>query len=226
MNRYSPVIAITCVVILQLQVACSNQDGEPTPTAEQLYSRSESLGYRVAKIEIKQGGRIIREIRFDSERWEGEAFGPVQIRLPYETMDWVSDESEEALSAWDSLGAGGPPALVVQEYVVGGTAPLSHRWIMRIFLWDKGGLSELPPIVGSSSGEGHYFKDLNGDGSMEFVNTEALSYHDLSADGLPLSPRVYRFNGERYEPVTEKETWPDVRARVDEARATWRKSNQ
>lgn len=215
MTRFSLTNPTALLVILSLLAACSEQSDAPAPTAAEIYIDSERYGHIVEKIEIKQGDLIIREIQLDTDRWEGEAFGPVQIKLPYEWTSWAADEPEEAFAAWDSIVTGGPLALVVQEYVSGGSAPGSHRWVMRIFLWEDGALRELPPIPGA--GGVYYFKDLNHDGSVEFVNQEGLSSHDLSADGLPLSPRVYRFNGERYEPVTDKETWPEVRARIDEA---------
>ena len=192
MTAYRFVNATTCLVILSLLAACSEQVVVPTPTAEELYIDSERFGHYVQKIEVKQGDQIIDEIQIDPERWEGDVFP--QIRLPYERMSWAADDAEEAFAAWDPIVAGGAPALVVQEYVSGGSAPGSHRWVMRIFLWEDGALRELPPIPGA--GGVYYFKDLNHDGSVEFVNQEGLSSHDLSADGLPLSPRVYRFNGE------------------------------
>ena len=84
-------------------------------------------------------------------------------------------------------------------------------------------LRELPPIPGS--GEKYYFEDLNGDGSLEFVNQEFIALHELSADGLPLSNSVYYFNGERYEPVTDQDTWPEVLERYHEARSSKSLSN-
>jgi hypothetical protein len=193
----------------------------PTPTAEELYIDSERFGHYVQKIEIKQGDQIIDEVKIDKKRWEGEIFP--QIRLPYENMSWAADDAQEAFAAWDPIVAGGPPALVVMEYVTGGNASESYRWVMRIFFWEEGALRELPPIPGS--GEKYYFEDLNGDGSMEFVNQEFIALHELSADGLPLSNSVYFFNGERYEPVTDKETWPEVLERYHEARRSKSPSN-
>jgi len=53
---------------------------------------------------------------------------------------------------------------------------------------------------------------------MEFANQEYLYWHELDEEGIPISPRVYRFNGSRYVPVTEIETWDDVLKR----HAEWR----
>jgi len=216
MTHFSLTNPTALLVILSLLAACSKQSDAPALTAEEIYIDSERYGHIVDRIEIKQGDLIIREIQLDTDRWEGEKFGPIQIGLPYKAMSWTTlRDPKGVLSAWDPIVEGGLPALVVQEYIVGGTAPGTHRWVMRIFIWEDGALRELPPIPGA--GERYYFKDLNNDGSLEFVNTEALWAHDLSEDGLPLSPRVFRFNGERYEPVTDKDTWPEVCARVDEA---------
>jgi hypothetical protein len=213
----------TCLVILSLLAACSGQAVVPTPTAEELYTDSDTGWRYVGGIKIKQDDQMIDEIQVDMVRWEGEEFGPVRICLPYERMSWAADDTQEALAAWNPIVAGGPPALVVMEYVTGGSAPGSHRWVMRIFFWEEGALRELPPIPGS--GEKYYFEDLNGDGSMEFVNQEFIALHELSADGLPLSNSVYFFNGERYEPVTDKDTWPEVLERYHEARRSANSSN-
>lgn len=170
------------------------------PTVEEIYSEPNQYGGRhVERIVVKQGEQVIREITIDEERWEGQEFGPIRIHLPYETMSWAADSPGEAFAAWDSIVAGGLPALVVQEYVSGGSAMGSHRWVMRIFLWESGELRELSPIPGA--GEVYYFEDLNQDGSKEFVNQEGLDDHDLSPDRLPLSSRVFYLNGDRYEPV-------------------------
>lgn len=188
--------------MLSLLTACSEQSITLVPTAEEIYRDFGDYGGRaVEKIEIRQAEEVIREIRIDEERWKGEAFGPVRLGLPYEAMSWAADKQGEAFAAWDPLVAGGRPALVVQEYVSGGTAPGSHRWLMRIFLWESGELRELTAIPGA--GEVYYFKDLNGDGSLEFVNHEGLSQLDVSPEGLPLSPRVFRFTGKRFVPVAD-----------------------
>ena len=175
-----------------------NQDNS-LPTLREVRMGDRNLSQ---KIELNRGYLTIDEIQIDTERWKGEKFGLVQIALPYETMSWAVNEQKEAFLAWDPIVAGGPAVLVAQEYVTGGSAPGSHRWVMRIFLWEDGALRELPPIPGS--GEVYYFKDLNHDGSLEFVNTEGVGALPQTEDGLPMSPRVYRFNDERYVPVTEK----------------------
>lgn len=187
------------IATLTLLISCTKFNSAPTPTAKEIYIDSEQYGHFVDRIEIQQGERVIREITFDEARWEGEEFGPVRIRLPYEAMAWAADQPEASFSVWDSLVAGGPPTLVVQEYVSGGSAPGSHRWVMRIFQWEKDALRELLPIAGA--GEVYNFKDLNGDGLLEFVNQEGLSVLPKTEDGLPVSRRVYRFDGKRYLPI-------------------------
>lgn len=192
---------LVAAVVLLFVTACDYPGKETVPTGTEIYIDSERYGHFVDRIAIKQGDRFVADITINESRWDGEV--AVYIGLPYESMAWSGDDSEDAFSAWDPLVAGGPPALVVQEYVSGGSAPGSHRWVMRIFLWEKGTLRELPPIPGA--GEVYYFKDLNGDGSLEFVNQEAVSALPKTHDGLPISPRVYRFGGERYLPTGEKE---------------------
>lgn len=192
--------ACTTFALIMFLMACSNPVDAPSPTAEEIYIEPNQYGGRlVEKIDIKQGEQVIQEIVIDTNRWEGEV--AVYIGLPYEKMSWATDKGQEAFAAWDPIVASGSPALVVQEYVSGGSAPGSHRWVMRSFLWDDGALRELPPIPGA--GEVYYFKDLNGDGSLEFVNQEGLGRFDLSEDGLPLSPLVYQFDGERFLPVVK-----------------------
>jgi len=59
---------------------------------------------------------------------------------------------------------------MVEGNVSGRSAPGAHRWVMWVFLWEDGVLRELAAITGA--GKRYDFKDLNGDGSLEFVNQE------------------------------------------------------
>jgi len=67
---------------------------------------------------------------------------------------------------------------------------------MRMFLLEGDTLRELPAILGA--GGVYYFKDFNGDGSLEFVNTDGIGALERREDGVPISPHVYKFNGVGY----------------------------
>jgi|GEM_PF-2386187 len=204
-----------CLSVLFFSVVGTAQSVAQPPSAVEVRIDSERYGRIIERIEIKKGDLMLQVLRPDQERWQEDSDEFVQIRLPYEYMASLG-RGKEPLDAWDPIFEGGPPTLIVEEYIVGGSAPGSPRCLMRIFIWENDQFRELPPAEGR--GELYYFEDLNDDGTMEFVNQEGLAYHDLSDAGLPLSQNVYFFNGEQYEPVTEEDTWPEVLSRMNEAR--------
>jgi hypothetical protein len=124
------------------------------------------------------------------------------FRLPYD--DWSFDD----LEPWDSVPIPGIPTLLVMEYTPPGNAPESYQWVMRIILYEEGKFRETPYIRGS--GGFFMFRDFNQSGSLEFANTDLLRFHEMNEEGIPLSPYVYRFDGEQYVPVTEQQTWDGV----------------
>lgn len=165
----------------------------------------------VTRIDIHLGDELIHSIGLSSSE---ESFDPYsigwQLGLPYGQTFF------EDIKPWDPVPVPGIPTLLVLEYKVGGATGHGHVWLMRIFLLEDGRVREIPPIEGG--GEIYLFRDFNGDGSMEFANQEYLRWHERDEEGIPISPRVYRFNGSRYVPVTEVETWDAVLER----HAEWR----
>jgi hypothetical protein len=62
------------------------------------------------------------------------------------------------------------------------------------------------------------FRDFDQSGSLEFFNSDLIRFHETDEHGIPQSPHVYRFNGERYVPVTEEDVWDRVMERYWEER--------
>jgi hypothetical protein len=165
----------------------------------------------INRIDIHHGEELVHSIGIIGRADLGsEHAGEWRLGLPYGKTFF------EDMKPWDPVPVPGLPALLVLEYRLGGATGLGHVWLMRIFLLEDGKIREIPPIEGG--GEVYLFRDFNGDGRMEFANQEYLHWHELDEEGIPLSPRVYRFNGSRYVPVTEVETWDDVLKR----HAEWR----
>ena len=165
----------------------------------------------IEQIDIHHGDEIIHTIRLSGLDDGGIPYaGPWRLGLPYGQVFF------EDLKPWDPVPIPGVPALLVLEFRLGGGSGHGHVWQMRIFLLEDGEIRELPPIEGG--GEVYLFRDFNGDGSMEFANQEYLYWHEYNEQGMPLSPRVYYFNGSQYVPVTEEETWEAAIERQSEWR--------
>lgn len=155
------------------------------------------------------GGSLHRiTFRDDVDR---EEWGFWLLRLPYDG-DFVGP------AIWDPVPVTGVPTLLVMEYTPPGNAPESYQWVMRIILYENGQFREIPPIRGY--GEMFFFRDFNGSGSMEFANSDLLRWHEQDDEGIPLSPLVFRFNGEGYVTVTEEEVWDSALERYWEERRT------
>lgn len=157
----------------------------------------------VEQIDIRHGDEIIHTIGLSGlDLGDNDYAGPWRLGLPYGQVFF------EELKPWDPVPIPGVPTLLVLEYVLGGATGYGHVWQMRIFLLENGQIRELPPIAGE--GEIYLFRDFNGDGSLEFANQEYLHWHEYNERGLPVSPLVFYFNGSKYVPVTEEDTWEGV----------------
>ena len=170
------------LVLVGFAVGCAPTD-DAFPTLQE--TRMAPANF-VKRIEVVQGERVLETL---SMRWiTGTDY--CGMKLPYSEMVWGE------LSMWDAVPVAGVPTLLVMEYVPGGSASWTHQWAMRIFLLEGDDLRELPAILGA--GGVYYFKDFNGDGSLEFVNTDGVGALERREDGVPISPHVYEFNGVGY----------------------------
>lgn len=173
---------LVLLVLVGFAVGCAPTD-DAFPTLQE--TRMAPANF-VKRIEVVRGGRVLETL---SMRWiTGTDY--CGMKLPYSEMVWGE------LSMWDAVPVAGVPTLLVMEYVPGGSASWTHQWAMRIFLLEGDDLRELPAILGA--GGVYYFKDFNGDGSLEFVNTDGVGALERREDGVPISPHVYEFNGVGY----------------------------
>jgi hypothetical protein len=162
-------------------------------------------------------------VAFDILGPEGEQFHHITFRDDVDRGEWTFwllrlpyDGGFFGPAMWDPVPVPGVPTLLVMEYTPPGNAPESFQWLIRIILYEEGHFREIPPIRGY--GEMFFFRDFNGSGSMEFANSDLIRWHNTFDDGIPISPLVQRFNGERYVPVTEEDVWDQVMERYWEER--------
>jgi hypothetical protein len=201
---------IMCIIVVALVVGQLKAPAAVDPSALTLVEAYNDL-HMVTRIDIYHGSELFHSIGLLNEMEPVDHYaGPWRLGLPYGQVFF------EDIQPWDPIPIPGIPTLLVLEYKMGGATGYGHQWQMRILLLEDGKIREIPPIDGG--GEIYMFRDFNGDGSLEFANQEYLYWHEVDADGIPLSPRIFRFNGDRYEPVTTVETWDSVLDR----QANWR----
>lgn len=153
--------------------------------------------YRNAsKILVGQGQETLTTIVVDGDYWQEHGTAPdeVQLSLAYRHL---KDHWREAVKPdpWKWVAEAGTHSLLVLET----TGDDLSRWSLRQFLWKNDRLTEIPPIRGQ--GETFYFRDFNGDGSLEFVTIANVENLPRNEKGIPISSHVYWFDGKKYRPT-------------------------
>jgi hypothetical protein len=200
-------------LFLTLSACSRNQPPEvvhPDPSTFEVVHIMEPGSRNPIAVEIRgPEGEVLHRMDFLDEIDRG-SYTFWLFRNPY--VDW----GFKGLKPWDPVAIPDVPALVVMEYTPPGVTAESYQWAMRIVLYEAGRFRELPHIRGM--GEMFGFRDFDQSGSLEFFNSDLIRFHETDENGIPQSPHVYRFNGERYVPVMEEDVWDRVMERYWEER--------
>ena len=114
----------------------------------------------------------------------------------------------------DILG-NGLPDLVIDEHMTGGTAGVG-RHMLTVISMGGTNVVETPAVL--CNGATIYFKDFDGDGVMEIVNTDWEQGFKFDETGMPICSLVWKFSKKagRYQQTGKDlpappDTWPAYR---------------
>lgn len=118
---------------------------------------------------------------------------------------------------FDDVLGNGLPDLVISESVTTGNNTVTYTNMLTIISMNGTNVTETPAVP--CTGEIFYFKDFDGDGCMEIVNTDwEQGFRKFDKDGIPMHKGVWKYDPKagRYRETGNglpdpPDTWPAYR---------------
>lgn len=188
----------------------------PAPEAVQASNGPDATNpYAYIRTYDEAGGKVVVQYHGTPIYTYTPRYQPSDVQLgPFLDLAYagLSDRSDKPQPRpFDDIQGRGLPQLVIRESVTGGTAGPYDNWLTILTL-DGTNVVETPAV--DCGGEIYYFRDFDGDGTMEIVNTDWERGFKYDAQGIPKTDSVWRYDRaqNRYrqtgdQPPDPPDTW-------------------